>query len=237
MLSSQDRIYSSTDYHEHKHGASLKTSDLITRYRTQKFRAFIGSSNLDLLEVGIGPGWNLVRLPAHRRVGQDVTLAYAELLRNQGVEFVSDLAQLSGQQFDIVILSHVLEHLLEPANMLVEVRALLKPGARLLLIVPLESPLRTFSPKDKNHHLFSWNVQSLNEFLTACNYSVRSCEVKRYGFDLFTAKLAVRLGGGYGLYRLLLSLLQTIQPSYEIQVIAECNALFAPHSSEFYCGL
>jgi SAM-dependent methyltransferase len=108
-----------------------------------------------------------------------VTLAYADDLRKHGVEFVSDLSQLSGQQFDVVILSHVLEHLLEPAKMLAELGALLKPDGRLLVLVPLESPVRAFSPRDNNHHLLSWNAHTLHEFLVASGYMVRSCEVKR----------------------------------------------------------
>jgi 2-polyprenyl-3-methyl-5-hydroxy-6-metoxy-1,4-benzoquinol methylase len=108
----QDRIYSSTGYHEQKHGVSPEVSEFITRYRTNKFSAFLKKTTSEILEVGAGPGWNLIRLPAHRRVGMDVTLTYAERLRGQGVEFVSDLSQLSGQKFDLVILSHVMEHLL-----------------------------------------------------------------------------------------------------------------------------
>lgn len=220
MSYAQDSIYSSTEYHEQKHGASARASELITRYRTQTFRAFTKSSTLDILEVGVGPGWNLVQLPARRRVGQDVTLAYAERLRCLGVEFVSELSQLSGQQFDLVILSHVMEHLLEPAKMLTSLSALLKPRAELLVIVPLEPPTHRLSPRDNNHHLFSWNVQTLNGFLSACGYSVRSCEVRRYGFDRFAAELTVRLRGGFALYKALLLLLRTVRPGHEIRVVA-----------------
>jgi SAM-dependent methyltransferase len=223
MSSAQDRIYSSTGYHELKHGASSNASDLIVRYRTQKLSAFTKSTELVILEVGVGPGWNLLNLSAHRRVGMDVTTAYAEYLRCHGVEFVSDLLQLTGQQFDLVILSHVLEHLLEPARMLKELGALLKPDGMLLVIVPLESPARKVSPQNNDHHLFSWNVNTLNEFLAACNYSVRSCTVKRYGFDRFAAELAIRLRGGFRLYKLLLTMLRIIRPGYEIQVTACCK--------------
>jgi SAM-dependent methyltransferase len=216
----QDAVYSSTDYHELKHGASSEMRKLIIRHRTEKFRELAETTDSDVLEVGIGPGWNLIRMPAHRRVGQDVTLAYAEQLRAQGVEFVSDLSQLSGQQFDVVILSHVLEHLLEPAKKLAELREFLKPRGRLLLIVPLESPVRKVSKTDNNHHLFSWNVQTLNDLLDACGYAVTSSNVIRSGFDRFAAVVSVRLGGGFRLYKLLLLLLRTIRPCHEIQVIA-----------------
>jgi SAM-dependent methyltransferase len=224
VLSTQDRIYSSTDYHARKHDVTPEAAELITSYRAHKFSAFLKNSTLEILEVGVGPGWNLLCLPARRRVGMDVTPQYAEQLRGQGIEFVSDLAHLSGQRFDLVILSHVMEHLLEPAIMLKQIGALLKPDGELLVIVPLESPARKISLQDDNHHLFSWNVQSLNEFLLACGYSVRSRAVKRYGADRFAANLALRLRGEYRLYRLLLFLLRILRPGYEIQVIACCNS-------------
>ena len=220
MPSAQDAIYSSTGYHQLKHGTSLKASELITRYRTEKFAALTGGADKDVLEVGVGPGWNLVRLPAHRRVGQDVTLEYADGLRQQGIEFVSELRELSGQQFDVVIVSHVLEHLLEPAKMLAEIFPLLKPGGKLLVLVPLEASVRKYSAGDKNHHLFSWSAHTLHEFLTANGYVVRSCAVKRHGYDRFAAELSIRIGGGFGVYKLLLWLLRTIRPRHEVQAVA-----------------
>jgi SAM-dependent methyltransferase len=220
VSTAQDILYSSSNYHARKHGVTSKTSEIIGRYRTSKFSAFLKNANSEILEVGVGPGWNLVHLPARRRVGMDVTTAYAEQLRGQGVEFVSDLEQLAGQQFDLVILSHVMEHLLEPARMLEQIGKLLKPEGEFLVIVPLEAPARKISPKDDNHHLYSWNAQTLNEFLLACSFSARSLKIKRYGFDRFAANLAVRLKGGYGLYRILLFMLRAIRPGYEIKAIA-----------------
>lgn len=171
--------------------------------------------------MGVGPGRNLVQLPARRRVGLDVTDAYAEYLRAVGVEFVSDLSQLSGQQFDLVILSHVMEHLLEPAKMLEKCGRVLKPDGELLVIIPLESATRRVCARDTDHHLFSWNVNIFNGFVAACGYSVRICKVRRYGFDRFAAELTVRLGCGFGIYRILLFLLRAIRPGYEIQVVAD----------------
>lgn len=220
MLATQEEIYSSTDYHELHHRASSKALPLILRLRTQKFRKFFVSPNLDILEVGVGPGWNLLKLPARRRVGMDVTLAYAEFLRGQGIEFVSDLRQLQGQQFDAVILSHVMEHLLEPAGMLAQIGPLLKPDGKLVVVVPLEAPVRKTSLRDNNHHLFSWNVQTFNGFLAACGYLVLSCEVKRYGYDRFAAEKTALLGGGFALYCALLSIFRRIRPGYEIQAVA-----------------
>ena len=138
----------------------------------------------------------------------------------RGSSLFSDLQELSGQQFDLVILSHVMEHLLEPAKMLEQIGRLLKPEGEFLVIVPLEAPARKISPKDDNHHLYSWNVQTLHEFLLACGFNARSIQVKRYGLDRYAANLAVRLMGGYRLYRLLLFLLRFLRPGWEIQAVA-----------------
>jgi SAM-dependent methyltransferase len=220
MHSVQDKTCPEGNDHEQHPDTSKEALKLIIRYRTKKISAFLGSSTLDILELGVGSGVNLVNLPARRRVGEDLTPGYAVYLRKHGVEFVSGLSQLSGQQFDIVILSHVMEHLLDPAKKLVEIGSLLKPGGKLLLTVPLEPPARTVSLKDNNHNLFSCNVQTLSEFLKACGYSAGSFRVRRYGYDNFAAELAVRLKCGWLLYRCLLLLLRIVRPRYEIQAVA-----------------
>jgi SAM-dependent methyltransferase len=221
MMNAQADIYSTTDYHKQKHGASQGALDLIGRYRTKKFQAFLRDKNRAVLEIGVGPGWNLTGLDAARRVGMDVTRQYADHLKNQGVEFVSDMSELSGQEFDLIILSHVMEHLADPVEKLAEIRSLLKKDGKLLIIVPLEPAVRKVSPKDKNYHLFSWNVQTLHNLLASCKYSVHSCAVKSTGYDRYAAELAIQLRGGFGLYRLMLSMIRTIRPEYEIQILAD----------------
>ena len=116
MSSNQDEIYSSTNYHEQHHGAEPDAVSMIIRLRTHKFNSLIKDQNSDVLEIGVGPGWNLLGLTASHRVGMDVTSAYAAHLKSRGIEFVSSLADLSGRQFDVVVLSHVLEHLLEAVS-------------------------------------------------------------------------------------------------------------------------
>jgi len=214
-----ERIYSATDYHEKAHAVTPRAFALILRYRGEKFARFI-DPNDSVLEFGVGPGWNIMNLPARRRVGFDVTEAYAAQLRAAGVEFFSDLSALAPHSFDVVIFSHVMEHLLSPPETLAKIADLIKPSGRLVLIVPLEQRLRKHSSKDHNHHLYSWNVQTLTNLLQACGYHVESCTAKATGYDRFGAELAARFRAGARLYKFLLTVLRLLRPVEEIQAVA-----------------
>ncbi|MGA9752799.1 MAG: class I SAM-dependent methyltransferase [Acidobacteriota bacterium] len=94
-----------------------------------------------VLDVGSGRGLILRRL---RSLGWDcygteLSADLAQLLRESGVEvFTGPLEEwgLPESSFDVILLWHSLEHQFEPAQVLAEVRRLLKPGGRLLLEVP-----------------------------------------------------------------------------------------------------
>ncbi|MGA8110529.1 MAG: class I SAM-dependent methyltransferase [Acidobacteriaceae bacterium] len=215
--SATDEIYSASDYHARMHGVLPGAFEMIARYRGEKFARLLDTAGKDVLEFGCGPGWNLVDLPARRRVGCDVSTAYAESLRASGIEFVSDAALLEGQQFDIVLLSHVAEHLMDPARTVIDLAKFLKPQGTLCVVVPMEGSISKFDPADNNHHLFSWNVQTLTNLLTAAGYRVTSCRVARKGYDRYAANLAVRVHAGYRGYLGLLRTMRLLRPVYEIQ--------------------
>ncbi len=147
------------------------------------------------------------------------SLEYAPALAARGIEFTSNLDSLTGQQFDFILFSHVLEHLVEPAQALVNLKPLLKKDGVLLLIVPFDRPGSTYDPTHNNHHLYMWDVQSLTELLMACGFKVSSCSIGEYGFDRFAATMATRYGFGYGAYRALLKIMRTVRPGREIRAV------------------
>ena len=57
-----------------------------------------------------------------------------------------------GQQFDLILMLDLLEHLGEPAAALAHARSLLRPGGRMILTVPAFKTLWT-SHDDLNHHV------------------------------------------------------------------------------------
>jgi ubiquinone/menaquinone biosynthesis C-methylase UbiE len=104
-----------------------------------------------------------------------------------------------------------------------ELRRVLKPGGVTLLAVPFEtgSQYRSFNPIEPNHHLFSWNVQTLGNLVVTAGFKVRTTELRKYGYDRFAAKLAVRLKWGEKGFRFLRSLGWILKPLREVTVVAE----------------
>jgi SAM-dependent methyltransferase len=103
-----------------------------------------------VLDLGAGSGSNLCFIktlnPTIEAIGVTCSEQEANLQRANGL--ISAIANLDGQETsdsqqpaadssqDVVILSHVIEHLSNPAKALALTRKLLKPGGRALIAVP-----------------------------------------------------------------------------------------------------
>ena len=103
-----------------------------------------------VLDLGAGSGSNLCFIktlnPTIEAIGVTCSEQEANLQRANGL--ISAIANLDGQNTeadhppaadnsqDVVILSHVIEHLSNPAKALALTRKLLKPGGRALIAVP-----------------------------------------------------------------------------------------------------
>ncbi len=215
-------------YHEEKRGVPEAAWPWVVRLRAARFQPYVAPGDV-VFEYGCGAGWNLAALPVARRLGHDVAEFLREGVERQGIEFVPDPAALPDGVADVVLCHHVLEHLWAPAAVLVELRRLLRPGGRLLVGVPCETGrrYRRFDPQEPNHHLYSWNAQTLGRLVTDCGYRVRRVNRGRYGYDRFAAVWAVRLRLGEAGFRWLRRLLITLRPCWEWRLeagLAEADA-------------
>src|SRR5262245_49928079 len=113
-----------------------------------------------VLEYGVGTGWNLSELQAGSRKGFDVAASLRSQVESLGIEFAGEITPADSNAYDVVICSHVLEHLLNPAEGLGTIRTCLKPNGKALLYVPFdyERKFRKYDALEPNHHLYSWNV-------------------------------------------------------------------------------
>jgi SAM-dependent methyltransferase len=95
-----------------------------------------------VLDVGCGNGGLLLALRERgfrSLVGMDPSEGCVTRMQQQGLEafrgWLGDLAP-GQQKFDLIILSHVLEHLLEPRPALASLQVLLAPGGRVYIETP-----------------------------------------------------------------------------------------------------
>lgn len=209
-------------YHEEKRGVPAAAWPWVARLRAARFQADLAPGDV-VFEYGCGAGWNLAALKVARRLGHDVAEFLCEAVERQGIEFVRDPAALPDGVADVVLCYHVLEHLWAPASALAQLRRLLRPGGRLLVGVPSETGrrYRRYDPAEPNHHLYSWNAQTLGRLVAECGYRVLRVGRSRYGYDRLAAVWAVRLGLGEAGFRGLRRVLITLRPCWEWRLWAE----------------
>ncbi len=219
-MSSAERHYvgeQSREYHEKKRAIPDAAVPWVARLRAEKLLSFVSPTDT-VFEFGAGFGWNLLNLRCARKVALEI----ADLPRDPSIEWVRDSVSVQGESADVVICHHALEHVIDPASTLAELRRILRGKGKLLLYVPFEKErrYREFDPSEPNHHLYSWNVQTLGNLVTECGFRVHSAEVGRFGYDRFAAKLAMKLKCGERGFRSLRAFAHLLKPASEVRIVA-----------------
>jgi SAM-dependent methyltransferase len=143
-----------------------------------------------VLDVGCGAGYLLVDLQrcGFECLGIDFN---EDLVRAANEQFgvpavlgdIRDLRTL-GRQFDLILLSHVLEHLDQPMQLLLDIREVLAPGGYLVIEIPnrnwfsVGQSLKSGTCAWDNyppHHLTFWSAASLRGALQRAGFQVREC--------------------------------------------------------------
>ncbi len=210
-----------TGYHRTQLEVSPEAFALIAAERARKIAAWMNPGDA-IFEFGVGTGLNLALLGARRRVGYDVASHLASGLERRGIEFCAQLDEprLAGS-FDILLLHHALEHVVDPAQTISRLQPLLRDGGRMLIYVPFEREprYRAYCPDEPNHHLFSWNCQTLGNLVAVLDgWSVQSVELGPTGYERFLAGICSGLPATA--YRLALSAARFCRPVEEICLVA-----------------
>jgi SAM-dependent methyltransferase len=208
-------------YQRQKRSVPEAACPWVARLRARKLAPWIKPHHV-VLEYGVGHGWNLAALQCQRRLGYDVAVFLADELRRRGIEFVPETSSLSSASVDVAICHHTLEHVLQPAETLREIKRLMRPSGVLLLFVPFEKErrYRRYDPAEPNQHLYSWNVQTLGNLVAAAGFEVSKVGLGRFGYDRFAAVWASRLRVGDLGFNSLRAILHTLKPAFEVRLVA-----------------
>lgn len=131
---------------------------------------------LSMLEIGCGAGWNLLPLRAagHTVAGYDFDEEYLAAGRTQGLDLRRgglEAAIADDRRHDVVVLSHVVEHLLDPIGDLAQLRAVLAPGGHLFVEVPnLFGVTRNLLRYWQGAHTYSFVPATLRALMAAAGY-------------------------------------------------------------------
>lgn len=141
----------------------------------------LGISPRVSLEIGAGNGEFAEELADATSIDQIILLEPQELsLRNKNIKIIKggfEELESNQQLFDVVFVWEVLEHILEPDNFLRLIRAVLKPGAPLILSTPNERSVET-------RELGTNSTNILFDHVRLYNPSAIEILFKRNGFRL-----------------------------------------------------
>lgn len=209
------------DYHQLKRAIPQCAYPWIASLRARKIQPEVADDDV-VLEYGVGTGWNLARLQCGRRIGFDLADHLQPILQRHGIEFVTDTAGLADASVNVCVCHHMLEHAPHPLRILADIARLLRSGGKLLLFVPYERErrYRRYDASEPNHHLFSWNVQTLGNLVTDAGFRIQTARIGRFGYDRFAAVCAARARLGESGYRGIRRAIHLARPAYEVRIVA-----------------
>lgn len=190
--------YEDDNYHRNRHPELLEDQELRQAWSYFSNLAYFPhvKPGDDVLEYGGGLGNNLLSVCKRARTWMvEPSNIGRELVHNEGITAVSSLSEISNQHFDTILCRHVLEHVDHPLSTLRELLHALKPGGKLILVLPCENMNEFPGEDDIDHHLYCWNPRTIGNLMTKAGY-----KVDRIRFEHFGAKRKLlplyRLAGG-----------------------------------------
>jgi 2-polyprenyl-3-methyl-5-hydroxy-6-metoxy-1,4-benzoquinol methylase len=173
--------------HDSGHVAETDTSDSLHTIQAQLITKYLGPDfQGTCLDFGCGEGGLSERLS---RMLPD-SCFYGVDLRNSlrvgsPVEFLSDF-DTTAVRFDLIILSHVAEHMIE-LSYISELAQRLAPGGTLYIEVPdplgyCEYPRREFMYYFDRLHVNHFSQTALSRWIAACNLTVTARGTHQFGY-------------------------------------------------------
>lgn len=182
-------------YHSQRHSDHSNTDYYTARARIAVTKFFSGvNHDARILDYGCGLGQNILHYP--NAVGYDISKYGLDFCRSKGLKVTDDLDILADESFDYVFSAHVLEHHPNPKEMIGEMRKKLRPGSRLILVIPFERHGKADFQLDLNQHLFMWNFRAINNLLITSGFEIQENRYLRgagYRKLLFISKISFRL--------------------------------------------
>jgi SAM-dependent methyltransferase len=177
-----DPSYGASDHYDARYFAWQNANiDIKTRFKVKKFAPYVRPTDT-VLDFGCAGGALIAALPGARRIGVEINdVARESAVREYGIEAYRDLADVPDGVADVIVSNHTLEHIAAPYDALRQLRPKLKPGGRLVLVLPIDDwrALRRYDPTDINRHLYTWSPMNIGHLLDEAGYVPEDIHVVR----------------------------------------------------------
>lgn len=140
-----------------------------------------------VLEFGCGLGQNIF-LHKENSIGIEISEFALEVCKKNGIRTIRDIRDVRDNSLDGILCIHVLEHLVNPYEIIEEFHRVLKKSSRLVIALPhskRNKPFRGFK-SDIAKHFYTWNFGSMNEILINVGFTVNLNKFNyAYGYSKF----------------------------------------------------
>jgi SAM-dependent methyltransferase len=124
-----------------------------------------------VMDFGCAGGSLLQRLPG-KGIGVEINPVARAAAAERGITVLDSTAEIPSESIDVVVSSHTLEHTLEPFAVLQDICRTLRPGGRLVMLLPIND-WRTDGPyeHDIHHHLYTWTPLLIRNLLLEAGFA------------------------------------------------------------------
>jgi SAM-dependent methyltransferase len=184
-------------YDERYFNWQKKMGEFVPSVDLFKFRDYVKSTD-NVIDFGCGGGFMLKALNCKCKIGIEINSAARQFGSENGLDMVKDADEIEDQWADVIISDNALEHTLCPFSELKKLYPKLKPGGKIVFVVPHEKKMR-WKPNDINQHLYTWSQLSAGNLFTQAGFNVEKInsiplwppfyeQIKRYfGLRIFFA--------------------------------------------------
>ena len=197
------------------YGEELKGPSLDKERRFKFINQLVSKSlSPSLLDFGCGNGEMLEVFGStfNRVMGLEPDSGAREIATQRGFKVVSDISDLENikENFDLITLFHVIEHIYNPIELLKKVSSLLKPDGFLIIETPnaQDALLSLYEcPEFENftywsHHPFLYSNKSLEILLESAGFKISlNSGVQRYSLDNHLYWISKGRPGGHAIWK------------------------------------
>jgi SAM-dependent methyltransferase len=147
-----------------------KTGEFAAVAELYKFQKYIKPSD-NVIDFGCGGGFMLKSLSCSAKIGVEINNAARDFAHENGIPTVRDSSEIEDEWADVIISDNALEHTLSPFDELKKLSSKLKPGGKIVFVVPHEKKM-PWKPNDTNQHLYTWSPLCIGNLFVAAGFRV-----------------------------------------------------------------
>ncbi|QOD59814.1 class I SAM-dependent methyltransferase [Polaribacter haliotis] len=172
--------YKSEDYISHtdsKKSLIDKIYQLVKNYTLKQKLSLLNSFETEsklVLDIGAGTGdfLKVCKNDNWEVLGVEPNLDARKIASKKGIELTENLSEITKQQFDVITLWHVLEHVPDLKRTIKTLKSLLKPKGRIIVAVPnykscdAKSYKEYWAAYDVPRHLWHFSQKSIHKLFS-----------------------------------------------------------------------